>query len=170
MPLRSQRLHNRVRDGFATALALGTIPMCMAIYTPSIPILFHKRSRGIKWITALSAEEMSGMPFCTASNDDFTFNGCLAALAARGEELVEVEVAVEAWGFVGTVIVLEARHVVCCGVRGEVGYVSAGETGADAVHTFGMFVGGFWVKGYAFEMLAALVAGEAFRVEARTGC
>jgi hypothetical protein len=149
MPLRSQRLDNRVRDGFATALALGTIPMCMAIYTPSIPILFHKRSCGIKWITALSAEEMSGMPFCTASNDDFTFNGCLAALAARGEELVEVEVAVEAWGFVGTVIVLEARHV---------------------VHTFGMFVGGFWVKGYAFEVLAALVAGEAFRVEARTGC
>lgn len=32
-----------------------------------------------------------------------------------------------------------------------------------------MFVGGFWIEGYAFEVLAALVAGEAFRVEARAG-
>jgi hypothetical protein len=75
--------------------------------------------------------------------------------------------AVEAWGFVGAVIVLETRHVVCGGVGGKVGNVGAGETGADAVDAFGVFVGGLRVEGNALEVLAALVASKAFGVEAR---
>jgi hypothetical protein len=140
--------------------------MRMAVDTPSIPILFHKRSRGIKWISALGAEEVTSMPFRTASNDNLALNGRLAALAARGEELVEVEMAVEAWRFVCAVVMLETRHVVGGGVGGKEGDIGAGEAGANALDTFGMFVRGFRVEGYAFEVLAALVAGEAFGMEA----
>lgn len=138
----------------------------MAVYTPSIPIFLHKGRCAVKWITALSAEEVAGMPFRTTCHDDFAFNGCLAALASRGEELVEVEMTVEAWGFVGAVIVLETRHVVGCGVRGEIGYVLAGETGAYPVNALGVLVRGLGVKGYTFEVLATLIAGKAFRVKA----
>ena len=111
---------------------------------------------------------MTSMPFRAAGNDNLALYGCLAALAARGEELVEVEMAVEAWRFVGAVVVLETCHVICGRVGREVGDVGARETGADAVDAFGVFVGGFRVKGYAFEVLAALVAGEAFGMEAGT--
>jgi hypothetical protein len=55
-------------------------------------------------------------------------------------------------------------------VRGEEGDVVAGKAGADTLDAFGMFFGRFGVEGYAFKVLAALVAGEAFRVEARACC
>ena len=82
---------------------------------------------------------------------------------------MEVEVAVEAWRFISAIIILETRHVVCGGVGGEIRDVGAGKTGADAVDAFGVFVRRFRVEGYAFEVLSTLVAGEAFRVEARAG-
>lgn len=70
--------------------------MCMAIHTPRIPILLYKRRGRIERVTALGTEEVPGVPFCTTRNNDLALNGRLAALAARREELVEVEVAVEA--------------------------------------------------------------------------
>jgi hypothetical protein len=67
------------------------------------PILGQKR--GLEtYITALSAEEVSNMPFSATGYNNFSFNGRLAALAARTVQLVEIEVAVEAW-HAGLVIV-----------------------------------------------------------------
>lgn len=167
MPLRPECLNNRIRNRFPTPLTLGTIPMRMTINTPSIPILLYKRRVAIKRIATLGTEKVTSMPLGTTSNNDLAFNRRLAALAAGRKQLVEIEVAVEAGRFVCAVVVLEARHGVCGGVRGQVRDVGAGEAGADARDAFGVFVGGFWVEGYTFEVLAALVAGEAFRVEAR---
>jgi len=98
----------------------------MAVYTPCIPVLLHKRRTAIKRITALGAEEVASMPLRTTCHNDLTFNRCLATLASRGEELVEVEMAIETWGFVGAIIVLEACHVIGCSMRGEIGYVLTG--------------------------------------------
>jgi hypothetical protein len=106
------------------------------------------------------------MPLRTARNNDLAFDRRLAALASRREEFVEIKMAEEAWGFVRAVVVLEARHVVDGGVRREEGDVGAGKAGTDPVDTFGVLVGGLRIEGYAFEMLAALVAGEAFRMKA----
>jgi hypothetical protein len=85
--------------------------MRMAIDTPRIAILLDKGRGGIKRIATLSAEKVSSMPFRTTRNNDLAFDGSLAALAAGRKQFVEVEVAVEARGFVGAVIVLEACHV-----------------------------------------------------------
>lgn len=170
MPLCPQRLDNRIGNRFPTALALGTVPMRMTVNTPSIPIFLHKRCSAIKRVATLCTEKVTGVPFGAASDNDLAFNGRLAALAARGEELVEIKVAVETCGFVGAVVILEARHVVGCGVSGEVGDVLARESGTDARDTFGVLVGRLRVEGYAFEMLAALVAREAFGMEARACC
>jgi len=126
MPLRPKRLDNRIGNRFPTALALGTVPMRMTVNTPSIPILLHKRCGAIKRIAALRAEKVTGVPFGTASDNDFAFNGRLAALASGREELVEIKVTVETCGFVGAVVVFKTRHVFGCGVSGEVGDVLAG--------------------------------------------
>jgi hypothetical protein len=41
-------------------------------------------------ITTLGAEEVANMPFCSTSNNYLAFDGCLAALATRAEELMEI--------------------------------------------------------------------------------
>ena len=166
MPLRPKRLDNGIGNRFSTPLTLRTVAMRMAIHAPSVSIFLHKRGCGIKRITALSAEEMTSMPFRAASDDDLAFDWRFATFATRGEELMEVEVAVEAWRFINAIIILETRHVVCGGVGGEIRDVGAGKTGADAVDAFGVFVRRFRVEGYAFEVLSTLVAGEAFGMEA----
>lgn len=166
MPLRSECLDNRIRDRFPASLALCTVPVGMAIHTPGIPVLLHKGRRAVKRITALGAEKVPGMPFRTTRYNDFAFDGRLAALASRREELVEVEMAVEAWRFVCAVIVLEARHVVSGSMRGEIGYVLAGKAGAYSVNALGVLVRGLGVEGYAFEVLATLIASEALGMEA----
>jgi hypothetical protein len=47
------------------------------------------------YITALGAEKVANVPFCATCNDNLAFDGCLAALAARTEQLMEIQVAVE---------------------------------------------------------------------------
>jgi hypothetical protein len=96
MPLCPKRLNNRIRNRLPTPLTLRTIPMRMAIHTPRIPILLHKRRTTIKRIATLRTKEVSSMPLRSTRDDNLTFDRCLAALAPRTEELVEIEVAVEA--------------------------------------------------------------------------
>lgn len=99
--------------------------MRVTINTPSIPILLYKRRVRIKRIATLGTEKVTGMPLRATGNNNLAFNRRLAALAAGREELVEIEVAVEAGSFVCAVVVLETRHGVCGGVRGEVRDVGA---------------------------------------------
>jgi len=79
---------------------------------------------------------------------------------------MEVEVAEEALRLVGAVLVLETRHVVWRGVWGEAGDVFAAlarVNAGDALCEFAFWLG---VESDTLEMLAALVTGEALRVEA----
>jgi hypothetical protein len=166
MPLGPESLDHGVRNRLAALLALGTVPVSMAIHTPRIPILFHKRCARIERIATLRAEKVAGVPLRTTGDDDLAFDGRFAALAARREHLMEVEMAEEALGFVGAVLVLETRHVVGRGVCGEVGNVFAALAGVDAGDALCELVLWLGIEGDALEVLAALVAGEAFGVEA----
>jgi hypothetical protein len=107
------------------------------------------------------------VPLGAARDDDFALDGRLARLAARGEELVEVERAEEALRRVRPVFGFEARHVVGCRVRVEEGEVDAALARADALAALQVLFVGLRVEGDAFELLAALVAGEALGVEAQ---
>jgi hypothetical protein len=170
MPLRSQRLDNRIRHRLLAFLALGTIPVRMTVDTPRIPIFFDKRRAGVKWITTLRTEEVPGMPFCTARYDDFTLDGRLARLATWREHLMKVEMAEETLGFIRAIFAFETGHVVRSGVTRKELDVFTALTSANARDAFDKLVVGLRVEGYAFEMLTALVAGKAFRVKAESGC
>jgi hypothetical protein len=92
------------------------------------------------YIATLGAEEVANMPFSTACHNNFSFDGCLAALAAWAEQLVEIEVAVESW-HAGLMVV-----GFCCQ-----SFISAGL--------------GLLVKGHTFEGSVAVEASEALWVE-----
>jgi hypothetical protein len=96
MPLTPKSLHSLLQDHLPTSFALPIEPPRMALHTPRIPIPLHERRLLIERVAALGAEEMAFMPLPAAGNHDFALDGRLAAAAARGEELMEVEVAVEA--------------------------------------------------------------------------
>lgn len=103
------------------------------------------------------------MPLGAAGDDDFAFDGRFAGFAARGEEFVEVEVAVEAecwvavFEFLGAEVVL--GHAALAG-KGEALLV-----GLDAGEAVGALGVGFRVEGYELEVCVALVADEAGWVE-----
>ena len=77
----------------------------MAIDTPRVPLLLDKRHLRIKRIAALRAEKVAGVPLRAARDDDLALDRGGAALAARAEALVEVQVAVEPRGLVDAVLV-----------------------------------------------------------------
>lgn len=139
--------------------------MRMTPNTPRIPFLLHKRRARIERIATLGAKEMSDMPLGAARHHHLALDGRLATLAPRAEHLVEVEVAVEAQRLVVAVVCLELRHGLGRGMRVEEGEVLAAGAGADPGYARGVLGGGFWVEGHAFEVLAAVVAEEAFGVE-----
>jgi hypothetical protein len=142
----------------------------MAPYTPRIPLLLDKRRAAVKRVAALRAEEVTNVPLRTARDDDLSLDGCLAALAARREQLVEVEVAVEAQGLVMPVFSLELLHRFVGRMRVQHGKVVAALACVDARYALGVLGGRLRVEGHAFEVLAAVVALEALRVEADTCC
>jgi hypothetical protein len=109
---------NLVHDMLLAAQAAGCGSARVALETPSEAVLFNKGGLGVEgllrnvshsypkieerkdletYIAALGAEEVANMPFSAACHNNFSFNGCLAALAAGAEQLVEIEVAVEPW-------------------------------------------------------------------------
>ena len=170
MPLRTKRLDNRIRDRLPTFLALRAIPMSVTVHTPSIPILLHKRRCGIEWVTALRAEEVSGVPFSATGHNDLTFNWRFAGLATWREHLVKVEMAEEALGLIGTIFMLKACHVVWRGVRREEGNVFTPQAGANARDALCELVVWLRVESNAFEVFAALVAGKALGMETKASC
>lgn len=167
MPLRAQRLDHRIHNRLPALPALGRVPIRMAPNAPRIPIFLNKRRRRIKRVAALRAEKVSDVPLRAACDNNLALDGRLAALAARREQLVEVKVAEEALGFVEAVVGFQAQHVVGRGVRGEELDVLAALAGADAGDALGVLDVGLGVEGYTFQVLAAVVADEAFGVEAR---
>lgn len=96
MPIRPQRLNNRLRNRLPALPTLRTIPIRMTPHTPRIAIFLDKRRTTIERIAALGAEEVARVPFRAACDDDFALDGSFAALAAGAEVFVEIEVAVEA--------------------------------------------------------------------------
>lgn len=96
MPLSTQRAYATLNDCLPTSFALPAELSSMTSHTPCIPILLHKGSLRIKWITALCAEEMAYMPGSTAGKNNLTFNRRLAAAAAWRIKLMVIKMAVEA--------------------------------------------------------------------------
>jgi hypothetical protein len=111
MPLSPERLDHGIGNGLAAALALRAVAVRVAADAPRVAVLFDKGRRGIERVAALGAEKVARVPLGAARDNDFALDGRLARLAARGEELVEVERAEEALGWVGPVFGFEARHV-----------------------------------------------------------
>ena len=95
MPIRAERLDDQIRDRLPTLPTLGAVSVRMAAHAPRIPILLHEGRRPVERITTLSAKEVPGVPFRAARHDDFSFDGCLAALTPGREELMEIQMAVK---------------------------------------------------------------------------
>jgi len=96
MPLAPQRFDRHlIQDLILTSPAPRARPPGVTPHAIGVAIPLHKWRVRIKRITALATKEMSNMPLCPSSYDDFAFYGRLAALTARAEELVEVEMAEE---------------------------------------------------------------------------
>jgi hypothetical protein len=116
MPLGPKRLDHRVRDGLATTLALGAIPVGVATHAPRVALLLDERGRRIKGVAALCAEKVACVPLGATRDNDLALDGRLARFAAGGEELVEVERTEEALRRVDAVFSLQTCHVVGRGV------------------------------------------------------
>jgi hypothetical protein len=109
MPVRTQGLDNNLCDGAFALTALCAVSIGMTAYAPRVAILLDeggcriKRLRGNQqqptiqnvlpartYVTALCAEEVADVPFCSTSNNYLAFDGRLTALTTRAEELMEV--------------------------------------------------------------------------------
>ena len=90
-----QCFNHSVRNWPFAFPALWAVPIGVTGYTPSIAVFLDKRCFTVEWIATLCAEEMSRVPFCTASDNDLAFNRGLAALAPRREQLMEIKMAKE---------------------------------------------------------------------------
>ena len=111
----------------------------------------------LKGVAALRAEEVAIMPVLAERNHVFTQDRCLAVLAARGELLVPVQVAVEAEAVVA---------VFLGGFAGDFFENFTGFAAADAVHAGVAHRVGLGADFHGFEACAAREAAEALRVEA----
>jgi hypothetical protein len=140
----------------------------MTTHTPSITILLHKRRRTIERISALRAEEVSHVPLRATRDNHLAFNRCFATLAARAEELVEVEVAVKSQRFVA-VCHLELEGLICTHIVGPWD-ASSKSPRSYALDVFGSLLLWFGIEGDEFEVGVAFVADEAFWVEAFACC
>lgn len=144
--------------------------MGMTAHTPSIIILLDKRRRRIKGIAAGSAEEMTLVVGGAAGDDDVAFDGRATGFAARGEELVVVEVAVEAGGDgVEAVGEFEVGHFLRGRGFGGERWGEAGLAGVDAGQAVVALGVRFRVEGDEFQVRVALVADEAGGVETFAG-
>ncbi|KAL9062251.1 MAG: hypothetical protein Q9157_009089, partial [Trypethelium eluteriae] len=139
----------------------------MAPDTPSIPIALHKRHLRIERVATLRAEEMANMPLRAARDHDLALDGRMAALAARAEHLMEVQVAVEPQRHAPSTI--PHAKVPILHLRRPLLNHLARLPSRNPVQSRRPRAVGLGVEGDAFEALAAMVAREAFRVEALGG-
>lgn len=164
MPVPPQRLQHRLRDRLPAAPTLAAVPIRVTTHAPRVAVLLHERRAGIERIAALRAEEVARMPLRAARDDDLALDGRLTGLAARGEELVEVEMAVEAERGVAVVEFLLQELVL-----GHVELVVEGQAlpaGVDPGEALPALSFGLRVEGNEFEIGVALMADEAVGVEA----
>lgn len=165
MPFRAESLDNRIRDRLATALALCTISIGMTVDTPRIAILLHKRRTRIERITTLSTEEMTRMPLRATRNHDLPLNRGLTTLTPGTKTLMKVQMAVKSRTLIAPILLLKLPHFFRRLPAGQERDILAALACADAVAACGVLCGRFGVEGDAFQLLAALVAAEAFGVE-----
>ena len=90
MPLAPQRFHHHIRHWLPALAAFRTVTISVAVATPRISILLDERRASIERIATLRTEEVTNVPLSAARNDDFTFDGCLARLAAWREQFVKI--------------------------------------------------------------------------------
>lgn len=164
MPLAPQRFHHHIRHRLPALATLGAVAVSVAVATPRVPVLLDERRAGVERIAALRAEEVTGVPLCAASDDDFAFDRRFARFAARAEHFVEVEGAVEAQGGLAVALFGFVEFV----DREVLGNV-AGVAGCDAFEACVALGVGFGVEGDVFEVCVAFVAVEAGWVEALAG-
>ena len=115
---------------------------------------------GSAYIATLCAEEMPRMPLSPASYNHLTLNRRLAAFASWAEELVVVEMAIEAHSLV-TVI----------GFRNALADldVLAVHPPMNTIDALSTLIFWLWVESDTFEAFAAMVADEALGMEAGAG-
>jgi hypothetical protein len=186
MPLCSKCFDNGVSYRLAALLALSRVAVRVATHTPSIAVFFNKRSGRVKrlnsivqmsaiyylylarrstrdgstYIATLCAEEMPRMPLSPASHNHLALNRRLAAFASRAEELVVVEMAIEAHSLVAVIGFRNALTDLD---------VLAVHPPMNAIDAFGTLIFWLWVESDAFEAFATMVADEALGMEAGAG-
>lgn len=160
MPLCSKCFDNGVSHRLAALLALSRVAVRVAAHTPSIAVFFHKRSGRVERIAALCAEEMPRMPLSPACHNHLALNRRLAAFASWAEELVVVEMAIEAHSLV---TVIDFRNAL---TDLDVLAVHPPMNTIDALSTLIFWL---WVESDTFEAFAAMVADEALGMEAGAG-
>lgn len=170
VPFCTKGFHNHICYWSLAFLTLRRIPVGMTVHTPSIPILLYKRRRRIEGITALRAEEMAHVPLCAACHDNFTFYRRLAALTSWAEQLMEVQMTEKPRAFIMTVFRFQAQHIFICWMRRNARNIFTGESSTDARYAFSVLVLWLGVESYAFKVFTAVMAHEAFRMEAGACC
>jgi len=157
MPLRSQSLDNSIRHRLLAFPAFGRVAISVAVDAPCVPVFLNKWCFGVERIATLRTEKVASVPLRTTSNYYLALNRRFAALAPRTEELVEVEMAIKPQSFVSIFV---------CSLSYSFLDIMTGHTSTNTVQALIAEVLWFWVKSYAFEPLAAVVAAEAFVMEA----
>ena len=160
MPLGAEGLDILSDDGLLAATALGRAPLRalrLARHAPRVPVLLDVRHPLLERVAALGAEEVPEMPVLAEGDDVVAEDGRLAVLALRREELVPVEVAVEAQALVA---VLGHR------LPGLLLEDLARGAPADAVEALSAEVVWLGADLEGFKARAAGVAPEALRMEA----
>lgn len=163
MPLAAQGADVLPYDSLATLLALGRAPLGalgLAVDAPRVAVLLDMRHALRERVAALGAEEVPVVPVLPERHHMFTQDRRRAVLAAGGEELVPVQVAIEAEALVAVFghclagLLLEAL---------------AGGAALDALQAGGAVQVWLGADLEGFEGGPADVAGEALGVEALVG-
>lgn len=105
-------------------------------------------------IAALRAEEMSHVPLGSTRNNNFPLDRRLTALTPRTEELMIIQVAIKPQPLIA-ILLRRARYIIV--PRHAI---------TDAVHAVQAMAFRLGVESHALKALAAMVAAEAFWVEA----
>lgn len=99
MPFPSESLNVLSNHGHLAHLALWSAPLrplCLALDAPRVTVLLYVRHAVFEGIATFCAEEVTVVPVMTKGNDMLPEDGRPAVLAARGEKLMPVQMAIQA--------------------------------------------------------------------------